>query len=50
MGLSEVGYKDALTYKPTKNGLKLESEVDIPTCYDDAIMEHNLELNILVER
>ncbi|WP_449031871.1 GxxExxY protein [Prevotella histicola] len=50
MGLSEVVYKDALTYKPTKNGLKLESEVDVPILHNNVIMEHNLELNILVER
>ncbi|MBF1391387.1 hypothetical protein KZO58_05050 [Prevotella histicola] len=50
MGLSEDGYKDALTYKITKKGLKVENEVDVPTCHDDAMMEHNLKLNILVER
>ncbi|MBF1411560.1 MAG: hypothetical protein HXN34_05950 [Prevotella histicola] len=50
MGLLAVVYKDALTYKITKKGLKVENEVDVPTCHDDAMMEHNLKLNILVER
>ncbi|MFS1773239.1 GxxExxY protein [Prevotella histicola] len=38
MGLSEVVYKDALTYKPTKNGLKVKSEVDVSILHNNIIM------------
>ena len=49
-GLLEVVYKEALVYELTKSNLQVDTEVKVPIIYDNVRLDHDLRLDILVER
>ncbi len=48
-GLLESVYEQALCYQLTKDGLSVESQLDVPIWYDGVELPTRLRLDILVE-
>ncbi|MBE6400930.1 MAG: GxxExxY protein [Verrucomicrobia bacterium] len=48
-GLLESIYEKALAYELKKIGSKIETQVEVPVCYDGQILDNSLRVDLLVD-
>ena len=48
-GLLESAYEACLKYELGQRGLAVESQVPLPVCYDDVVIDAGYKLDLLVE-
>lgn len=48
-GLPESIYEKALAYELKKSGCKVETQVEVPVCYDGQILDNSLRVDLLVD-